>query len=98
MNGLDFVRRHSDLVDGEAMQRVGDRHDAVGEAGQSTFDKSERTDAEGVVVVLRGDKTRAAQACGDSAIDVGVHEVRVHDVRAQCPRKPYEQQGVEVTR
>ena len=72
--------------------------DSVGEPGETSFDVPERAAAERVVVVLRRDEPRAAQLRRDTAVDVGVHEVRVHDVGPELARETREEQRVEVAR
>ena len=84
---LDLRRRHADLLDREVAQRVGDRDDPVGHAQRAAARRGGTARSERIVVVLRRDELRAAQLRGDAAVDVGVHEVRVHDVGAQRARR-----------
>src|SRR5439155_3049713 len=64
--------------------------------GEAAFDEPERADTERVVIVLRRDQMRSAQPGGETSVDIGVHEMRMHDVGAQRPCKSHEQQRVEV--
>jgi hypothetical protein len=96
-------RRHlpggqPDLVDREPPQRLRDRHDPRRQPAEPALDVAERPEPERVVVVLRRDERRSPQRRRHAAVDVRVDEVRVHDVGAQRPHEPRQQQRIEVAR
>jgi len=79
-------RGQADALDVEASQRVGDCDDPRARAREAALDVAERADTERIVVVLRRDEPRAREPRGGAAVDVGVDEVRVHDVRPDAPQ------------
>src|SRR5205823_8713477 len=93
---LHLRRGNADLLDREAAQGVGDGDHAVGEPCQAALDEPECAGAEWIVVVLRGDERRAAELRCETAVQVGVHEMRVHDVGSEVTHEPREEYGIEI--
>ena len=98
MDRLDLLRGNADALDREAVERVGDRDDPIGEVREPALDEPEGADTERIVVVLRRDEARAAESGGEPAVDVGMDEMRVNDVRTQRACEPHEQDRIEVAR
>jgi hypothetical protein len=85
VDDLDLRRGEADAFHVELRERVRDRDHAVDAPRERPLDVAKRAEPERVVVVLRRDE-RAARS--ERAVDVGVHEVRMDDVRSQPPQRP----------
>ena len=95
MDDLDLVARQPDALDLKARERLRDRDDPRGAVRERALHEAKRARAERVVVVLRRHEPPGAEG----AVDVGVHEVRVHEV-GPAGRVPHahRQQWIEVAR
>ncbi len=95
MDHLHLLPREADAFDLEAGERLGDGDHGGRAPCERTLDEPERAGAERIVVVLRRHQPPRAKC----AVDVRVHEMRVHDVGvAHGSPHTRGQHGVDVTR
>ena len=97
MDRHELAPRYAHTFGLEPSQGLRDRDDARRPRRECALHESERAGTKRIVVVLR----RHEPACAERAVEIGVDEVRVHDVRSDSQhgaRNSRRQERVDVAR